>query len=132
MRTLVKTKLHPKETHTFVQLRDFEIEYPIQNKQSVTVVHCLEEDKDERRFCTHDKEEKMILTWRQLKQGRIVNTMTSMFPDSKHPTYLMIEYRWNPERTQEAIDVERINPMLGMAKFRDRPEFEKLRKRLHS
>ena len=43
--------------------------------------------------------------------------------------YLMIEYLWEPVKTDEEIHVA--NVIQDMAKFRDTPEWSKLRKKLH-
>lgn len=125
MKTIARTKLNLKGNKQWVELRSYEIEKPIAYKKSVRVVAC---QSKEPRECFHTNEEYMTLTWRQLKKGKVLNTQKSQFPPFS--TYLMLEYEFIPDITDEAIHVS--NVMQGMAQFRDRPEYEALRAKLHS
>ncbi len=81
MKTLIRKKLLENETK--VGLRSYEIDHLISNNESVKVVI------DNPSLPEHNQY--MILTPRELKQGKVINTQQSKFSDQ---TYLLLEFAW--------------------------------------
>lgn len=115
MKTVIVTKMLDKN---HLELREYWL-----FKQPLQVIHC--ESKDYK-TCLHDKEGYMTFTVTQQHKGKITNTQKSKF--YPYAYYRMYKFLWKPKFNLE----EQVDTFQAMNKLADRPEWEKLREKLHS
>lgn len=86
MKLLIKTKLIEVNNKKYVEIRDYEL------GKDLKVINCTSKNY---KTCYHLKEEYMVLTVANQKDGKVFNTQKSMFPPYAY--YKLIRFLWKPK-----------------------------------